>query len=521
MVLGLFSACSKEKTPDFKQRLRLNFFAEPSSLDPRKANYSISANIYPMLYDGLMRFDPSGQLVPSVAKSVSISNNGKFYIFHLRQTNWSNGDPVTAYDFEYAWKWVLDPQNPAPMASHLYCLKNGKMAKEGAVPVSWVGVYARDSETLIVELEHPLPYFLELTSVPNFYPINHLHPNKDETNSCIGNGPFVLKEWSPQREIVLEKNPHYWDARQVAMKGIHISFIQDMNTELQLFKRGELDWAGAPISQGLPYNALPQLHKSNLLQNHPFLGTYYYSFNTQHPPFNNQKVRKALSEAIRREEIVEHITQGGEIPAYRFVPSQVNFKSQKVSQRSPQEIQQLFEEGLRELNMTRSELPVISLSYNKSDMHHALAQAVQHCWKEVLDIEVKLKNHDWKAHLSEIRAGNFDIARLSWKGVSTDPIHFLEIFQQPDHPMHNTKWKNSQYASFVKRAMKSNQLDERLFYLAEAEKILTNEMPIAPVFYLTICYVKTPDLQGYAINQLGAIDFKWASFIGEHDQISD
>lgn len=520
VILSLLGACSKDHNHPLQQHLKLNFFAEPAHLDPRQANYSISSNIYPMLYDGLMRFDPSGRLVPSVAKSVSSSMDGRFYIFHLKQTTWSNGDPVTAYDFEYAWKWILDPNHPAPMASHLYCLKNGKLAKDGAVPLSWVGVYAKDSETLVVELEYPLPYFLELTSVPNFFPVNHLRQNEVEKFGCLGNGPFVVKEWKPQREISLERNPKYWDVHNVPLEEIHISFIQDPNTEMQLYKKKQLDWAGAPISQGLPYNALSNLHQSGLLDNHPFLGTYYYSFNTQRPPFNNQKIRKAFSAAIRRKDLVEHITQGGESPAYRFVPSSINFQDNDNVEPSPEEVQKLFEEGLKELRMTRSDLPNITLSYNKSDMHHALAQAVQHDWKEILGVDVQLKNRDWKAHLSEIKAGNFDIARLAWKGISSDPIHFLEIFQDPGHPMHNTQWKNSRFIKLVHTAMKSGQLDERLFYLAQAEKILTDEMPIAPVFYLNICYIKNPGLKGYVINQLGAIDFKWAAFEEEHGKIS-
>jgi len=192
ILLLCLAGCQKEPTPVKKQMLKLNFTAEPPTLDHRKINYSIAANVLPMIYDGLMRFDAKGNLVPSVAKSVEVSKGGRRYIFHLRRTNWSNGDPVTAYDFEFAWKWVLDPKNPAPLANHLYCLKNGKQAKEGCVPVSMVGVYARDSMTLVVDLQHPVPHFLELTSVYNFYPINHRRI--PHSNEIIGNGPFIVKE---------------------------------------------------------------------------------------------------------------------------------------------------------------------------------------------------------------------------------------------------------------------------------------------------------------------------------------
>jgi len=500
----LFSACQRDALQPEKRTLRLNFASEPTALDHRKINYSNAANVLPMLYDGLMRFDSEGNLVPSVAKSVEVSPNGKRYIFHLRRTSWSNGDAVTAYDFEYAWKWVLDPKNPAPLANHLYCLKNGKKAKEGRAPLSSVGVYARDSNTLVVELENPVPYFLELTSVYNFYPMNHLHTAGED--EVIGNGPFVLKEWQRQRVMTLEKNRAYWDKDAVQIERIIITFVQDANTELQLFKKGKLDWAGAPISPGLPFSALPKLKSLN---NHPYLGTYYYSLNTKRAPFNHPKIRKALSHAINREEIVEHITQGGESPAYRFVPPGANLttSNMKITQ---SDARALFDEGLRELGLTRNQLKPIVLTYNKNELHNALAQAVQHSWKKVLGLNIQLKHRDWKAHLSEIHVGNFDVARLTWKGLTSDPIHFLEIFQNPLHPMHRTGWVNQRYHHLIERAKRSSEPNERLFYLAAAEEILTAEMPIIPIFHLTICFVQNPLLKGYVINQLGGIDYKWA-----------
>lgn len=506
------AGCHKEPPLPEKKTLKLNFASEPTTLDHRKINYSNAANVLPMLYDGLMRFDASGNLVPSVAKTVKVSSDGKRYVFYLRRTSWSNGDPVTAHDFEFAWKWVLDPKNPAPLANHLYCLKNGKKAKEGHVPMSSVGVYARDSNTLIVELENPLPYFLELTSVYNFYPIHHLRNPTDQ--EILGNGPFVLKEWQPQRMMTLEKNPFYWDESEVRLNKVTITFVQDPNTELQLFNKGKLDWAGAPISLGLPFSSLPQLKS---LKNHPFLGTYYYSLNTKRPPFNNPKVRMALSQAINREEIVAHITQGGESPAYRFVPPGANFTTSNPKL-SPSQTRELFEQGLRELGIEREKLRPIVLTYNKNEMHNALAQAIQHNWKETLGLNVQLKHRDWKAHLSEIYVGNFDVARLTWKGLTSDPIHFLEIFQNPLHPMHRTGWVNHRYNQLIERAKRSSDPNDRLFYLAEAEKILTDEMPIIPVFHLTICFVQNPSLKGYVINQLGGIDYKWAYF--DDDTIS-
>ncbi len=347
IIAGGLIGCRSDSQTSEKQVLRLNFFAEPPTLDPRIGNYSIYANILPMLYDGLMRFEPSGKLAPSVAEDVEVSENGLVYIFHLKHTLWSNGDPVTAYDFEYAWKWTLNPSSPAPMASHLYCLKNGEAAHAGRVAVSQIGVFARDADTLVVELEKPIPFFLELVSVFNFYPVNHLHPDCFKNGKCIGNGPFYLKDWKPGQEMVLVKNLRYWDLEKVKLNQIEISFVQDMNTELQLFKKGLLDWAGAPLSQGLPSDAFPKLRAKGQLKTHPFLGTYFYSFNTRRPLLNNRKIRRALTYMIPRDEIVRHISQGNEVPALRFVPKQINVRDHPTDSFDIKEAKKLFSEGLQ------------------------------------------------------------------------------------------------------------------------------------------------------------------------------
>ncbi len=520
LISCALASCRSDSQTSDKQVLRLNFFAEPPTLDPRRGNYSIYSNILPMVFDGLMRIDPEGNLVPSVAKEVEVSNDKLTYIFHLRHTLWSNGDPVTAYDFEYAWKWTLNPGNPSPMASHLYCLKNGKACHEGRVSDSQIGVFARDADTLVVELDKPIPFFLELTAIFNFYPVNHHHPDCFDNGGCIGNGPFYLKDWKPGQQITLVKNLRYWDIDNVKLNEIDISFVQDMNTELQLFEKGLLDWAGAPLSQGLPSDAFPKLESNGQLKNHPFLGTYFYSFNTGHPPLDNRKVRQALTYTIPRDDIVKHITQGKEVAATRFMPQQINIRPHQNEQLDDYRARQLFEEGLEESGLSREDLPKLVISYNKSEMHHAIAQTIQHRWKEVFGIDIKLRCQDWKAHLSEVQAGNFDIARLAWKGLSSDPIHFLDIFQDPNHPMHSSGWNHSTFNEYINRATASKDRKKRLFYLAEAEEILTRDMPVAPVYYLTICYVKNPGLNRYVINQLGSIDFKWASFNTDEDLLT-
>ncbi|MCB1149672.1 MAG: peptide ABC transporter substrate-binding protein, partial [Chlamydiia bacterium] len=450
LAATLFTSCaSQDSQPSDKKELKLNFFAEPPSLDPRTGTYSIYSNILPMLFDGLMRFDQSGALVPSVAKEVSLSADGKTYTFRLKKTFWSNGDPVTAHDFEFAWKWILDPDNPAPMASHLYCIRGAKAANEGTAPLDAVGVFAKDSMTLVVELEHPLPFFPEMTAIYNFFPFN---ARTAESEEFIGNGPFKLEKWKPHQEITLVKNRGYWDAKSVKLDRIHISFVQDMNTELELFERGELDWAGAPTALGLAPNAFPKLRAEEKLHCEKFLCTYFYTFNTERRPFRSPKVRHALSKAIPRQDICDHITQGSEEPAYGFVPPSISYVHTKQEKLTDEQLVALYQEGLAEQGLTPDTVSPIYITYNTSDTHHAIAQTIQHCWKELFGLDVRLRSHDWKAHLSEISAGNFDVARLTWKGMTSDPYHFLEIFEDPKHPMQRTSWRSNQFLAEMDQA---------------------------------------------------------------------
>jgi len=450
-----------------------------------------------MLYDGLTRLGPDGKAHLSIAENYELSDDGKTYTFHLRNANWSNGERVTASHFVDSWKWMLDPKHPSPIASHFYLIENARQAKEGKAPLNKVGIRALDERSLQIKLIHPSPHFLELLSFYNFYP-THL-------NGSVYNGPFMLKKWKPNQKMILVKNPLYWDEKNVAIEKIEISFIHDANTEFQSFKSGQLDFAGAPTSPSLPNDAIRMMKEKGELHTVQAVANYFYVFNTKAFPFNNRNIRKAFSFTIPREEIVKYVTQGNEAPAYRFVPAadQAPF--------DPEKGREYLQKGLNELGIALADLPPLSLHYNVSENHHKIAQTVKEYWESRLGVRVSLKNQDWKSHLSLLKKGEFQMGRLSWKGMTRDPENFLILFSEQDHPMNNSGWRDEVYDALLQSANEEKDLKKRKKLLQQAEDRLMDEMPVAPLFFSTISYVKSKRLNGEYVSELGSVDFKWAS----------
>lgn len=515
-TIFLASGCTQNALSETGQTINLNIESEPPSLDPRKATDLTSAIVLKMLYDGLTRLGTNGKSRPSSAESIIISNDLKKYTFKLRnQLFWSNGDPVTAYDFEYAWKWTLTPGNNATYAYQLYVIKNGKAAKTGEVAIDEIGVHAVDDKTLIVELENPTPYFLELTSLMMFYPIHRkmdaIPDQFSQEGTLITNGPFSMTSWKHNNEIIVKKNTAYWDASSVTLDKIRLLMVPDANTELNMFEKGELDWAGTPLSIGLPSDAIPQLKELGQLHIKAHAATYFYELNTERFPLNHQKLRKALAYAIDRKAIIENITQSNQIAATGILPTPLALQSEPYFQDNDiAGARQLFQEFLKELHMDVKDLPILTLSYNTSEGHHRIAQAIQQQWKKALGITIQLENLEWKVYLDKLKNGDFDIARMSWVADFNDPITFLNSFTYKQTAANNTGWENAEYTKLIGEASIESNHKKRREILNQAEKILVNEMPIIPIYYLMNCYLKNPRLQNVLLSGLGDIDFKWA-----------
>jgi oligopeptide transport system substrate-binding protein len=520
----LLTGCGKsDKTyRPTSQELRLNLYSEPPTIDPRKAIDNVSISILNLCFEGLTRIDTSGVPTLAAAEKVEVSLDKKRYTFTLRNANWSDGQPVRAQDFEATWKTTLDPSFPCEFTPDLYILKNAQSAKSKRCPMAEIGVKALDDKTLQVDLDHPVPYFLEALATHSFFPtpqhITSIYPNWIDQH-YVGNGPFLMKSWKHHDTIILEKNPQYWDRDNLKLEKVTFMIVEDETTELTMYENGQLDWAGYPFST-LPTEALPSLEKKGDLHSYSIAGTYYYIFNTKEFPFTNANIRKAFSLAINRQSIVTNITQMGQRPAMGLIPPtmwknpEAYFKDNDII-----EARKLFELGLKELGTTVEQLPEITLSYNTLTSHHKIAQAIQEQWNIAFGIRVKLENKEWKVFLDELRLNKFQIARMGGLANVNDPVTFLDFYRYLSSSNNYSQWNNPQFSELLEQADLTVDESKRTHLLQEAEKVLIGDMPIAPIYFYTGTFLKKPYVNGIYLSKLNNLELKWA-YVEMNDKIS-
>lgn len=498
-----------------EQILDVNIKSEPPSLHPGEANDTFSATVLDQIFEGLTRVDQNGEVTEAMAEDIEVSEDQTTYTFHIRENaNWSNGDPVTAEDFEYAWKWILDPKNAdTDYAYQLYPIKNAEDVKENGMPMDEVGITVEDEKKLIVELEQPTPYFLELTAFMTYYPLNKnvVEGNKDWSTDAsedyVTNGPFTLESWQHKDNIVLEKIDDYWDSETVKLETINMHMIEDENTELNMFERGELDRAGAPTGS-IPLAAIQSLKEENRLNISPKSGVFYYMFNTEEEPFTNKNIRKAFAYAIDRQGIIDNITQTEEIPAMALVPSAI-FEENEVGyfkDNNMEEAKKYLEKGLEELGI--DELPEITLSYFTDEENKNISEALQDMWKKNLGVDVILDNEEWQVYLNTMSEGDYQVGRLGWSGDFNDAINFLEIFQKGGGNNY-ANWENDEYSNLLKESKTESDPDKRYEIMRQAEEIFMEEMPVAPIFFYSNVWVQQENVHDIEVSPLGSVQYKW------------
>lgn len=505
------------------QTLNINIAQEPPSLDPAQATDSTSFTVLKSVFSGLMRIGKDGKPAMDIAKSVNTSSDGKTWTIKLRDAKWSNGDPVTAQDFVYEWKHVLNPKTGAAYAYQMYPIKNAQKINDpkSKMSVDKLGVQAVDSHTLKIQLNRATPYFKQLLAFPTFYPVDmkvvKANPKwaSDAGQNYVTNGPFTLSKWDHKNEITLKKNSKYWNASKVHLDTIKMEMVNDSNTELTQYKSGQLDWAGSPTGN-LPLAAIPSLKSSGKLHIKPIAGVYYYAFNVKDPIFKDKNMRYAFSLAIDRSSIVKNVTKGGQIPAMALVPPSMWSSNKKgyFKDNNVAKAKQYLKKGLKDLGYkSASQLPAITLSYNTSDAHKAIAVAIQNMWKQNLGVNVKLYNAEWKVYLDRMQKGNFQIGRMGWLGDFNDPINFLEIFKSVGGNNY-TNWSSKQYASLLNKSYTESG-SQRTQTMKKAEKLFMNDMPIAPIYFYTNTWLQKPYVKGVVLDGLGSVDYTWA-YIAKH-----
>lgn len=521
IVLSLLSACSQAPEPTKENRptvtLRINIGDDPQALDPRKARTLTSSTLCRMLFEGLTRLNDHDEPELALAESVDISEDRTTYVFTLKEAYWSNGDPITAYDFAYSWTSVLDPLFPAPQAHLMYPIKNAKAAKTQALQSGELGIRALDDRTLYVELELPTPYFLELTALPVYLPINHRVDRKSSSWALKSDpeyftcsGPFQLDSWRHYDRMVMKKNPNYWDADRVQLDEIHLTMVS-AQTAFMMYQQGELDWAGSPLDT-LPAEAIPQLQLEDALLSKPASATAWFNINIEQAPFTSEKVRQAFAYAIDRQELVTQLLGGTQQPAYGIVPPSANWPTASYFDgRDSDDIQRLLEEGLQEQNLTRETLPAITLLYATSDRSQKIAEAVQQQWRRTLGVDVQLQNLEKKVFFDHLQQKNFQISIGNWFADINDPIDFLGIFSDKTNGTNNTNWDDAVFANLLEMSRLEKDPAERLHILQLAEKRLMEEMPVIPLFHFSLNFTKKSAVEGVHVSGLGWLDFKAAN----------
>lgn len=496
------------------QILRLHLPRAAQSLDPRLGVDKISGVVIKMLYEGLMRINESGEVEPAIAKSYTLSQDQKTYCFTLRESTWSNGAPLTAYDFEYAWKKILEPDFRSHYSFLFFPIKNAEAVKKGEKPVNQIGLRSLDAYTLCVELEYPFPAFLDLTSSWIFSPLckelDQKHPgwayHSGETYVC--NGPFKLDQWKLNDDLQVIKNSLYWDSPSVKLDRIQVNIIEDENMGINLFERGELDWVGDPLSKIPPAAVLSLQNKHQLVHSETCFGLFWLQLNCERLPFQSSTMRKAFAAAIDRKKIIEQVMHSEDVPAYGFSSKIPNEQlDNPFKKMDPQE---LFTQGLEELGLVAKALPPIVITHSDIEEHESVSHEIGRAWEEKFGVKVKYERILWNAYFEALLRNEIMVGALAWYPRFDHPTYFYDLLVFREHRIRTTSWKNQNYSRLISSAKHAENREACLAILSQAEQLLLEEMPVIPLFYQKFRYIKNPRLKGCILSNTNQIDFRTA-----------
>jgi oligopeptide transport system substrate-binding protein len=468
--------------------------ADPETLDSHKTSVTSEAHLLRDLSDNLFVHTMKGEVVPSLAQSWTVSADGTVYTFKLRPTaKWSNGEPVTAADMVANYRRIMDPVTGAKYANILYALKNAEKINKKAegAKLDDLGVKAIDATTLEMTLERPTPYFLEL--------LTH------QTSAPVHAASVVLKEWVPNSHIRLDKNPHFWDAANVQIERIMYYPTPDFSAAARRFMAGELHF-----TSDIPADQVKMLRErlGSQLNIAPYLGTYYIALNMAKKPFDDVRVRNALSMAIDREFIAEQIWSGTMLPAYGFIPPGIgNYgKPQEAIYKTlaPIEREDKAKALLAAAGFGPGKPLKVELRYNMSDNNKNTVVAVADQWKQI-GVETTFINTDARTHFAHLRnGGDFDAARAGWIADYSDPQNFLFLSLSENTAFNYAKYKNPDFDAIMKRADNETDIAKRANILKEADTILTRDEPNIPILWYSTKNLISTRLKGFSSNPRGA-----------------
>ena len=519
----ILTSCQKETQVARANRegiLLVGNSAEPKALDHQLVTGVPESKVIGALFEGLVGEDPAldDATPPGAAASWEHNEDMTQWVFRLQpEGKWSDGAPVTAHDFVFAYNRLLHPDFAGPYAEMLYFLENAEAFNKGKITdFSQVGVKAVDDFTLAVKLREPVPYLPSLTRhytwfpVPRHVVLQHGKMTDRFTKwsvlpNLVGNGAFKLSAWRFHDFIEVKRNPHYWNATDVGLNGIRFYPIENPYTETRAFLSGQLH----TIYQ-LPSDLIQTVKKNNpeFLRQEPYVGTTFVRLNTKRPALADPRVRQALSLTLDREQICEHIMEGF-FPAHSMTPKMGSYQPEPKLSFDPEKARAL----LAEAGFPDGEgFPVYSMLISRPSAR-AGAEALQAMWSKHLNIRINIQNMDWGSYINAQQTLNFDMASAGWIGDYLDPTTFLNLWTQ-GNGNNNTGWSDPRYEALLREAALKSDPTARLALFREAEGLLMDAQPIVPISYYTRNYLLRPEVKGW--HPLLLDNHPWAAIRLEH-----
>jgi oligopeptide transport system substrate-binding protein len=481
--------------------------AEPDSLDPHKAQGIYESNIIGDMFVGLMTEDIAANPVPGAATSYVSSPDGLVYTFTLRDHLWSDGTPVTAHDYVFSLRRLMNPKTAAQYATILYTIKNAQAVNGGRMPLDKLGVRAIDDKTLEITFDDEVPYIAQLmTHFTSFAVPQHVVEKHGDAwlnpKNIVVNGPYILKEWIANDHVLLVKNPHFYDAENVVVERVYYYPTPDYSAALKRFRAGELD-----TNSGVPSQEIDWV-RANLprsLRIAPWMATEYLQFNVTRPPFNDLRVRKAASLAIDREVIASRIMRAGERAAYSFVPPDMpdypgkahcDFESMPMNERIAQAKALLAAAGYNASNP-------LTFEYNFQDQSdpRLVAVALQAMWKAI-GAEVQLACVETLVHYNLMRKQQFSVGEAGWSADYRDAKDWLMLWQTVSRDMNCGLYSNPKYDALVDQSDHTRDPVQRGLLLQQAEQISLDDVAYAPIFFSTSRMLISPEVKGWVNNNI-------------------
>lgn len=520
-VMTIIAGCGFEETAaSDEQVLSLSVATEPV-MDPAIINDAYSEAMVKNIFDGLARPTNEGEIVPAVAESWDVSEDGQTYTFHIREdATWNNGEAITAQDFEYSWKRIVNPETGSPNASSMFMIQGAEEYYMGEGSADEMKATAIDEDTFEVVLTEEAPYFPELTA--RSVAMMPVHQETVEANPSwateagegfVANGPFNLTEWNHNGNYTVEQNENYWDIENVSLDRVEVQIIENPTTANASFQNGDLDYIGIPFNT-IPADAIDAYKEEETLKVTDIGAIYMYKLNTTDEVMQNVHMRRALAYAIDRQDLIDNVVKGNQVPALGAVaPTAEGFEEDRghFQDAHYETARKELEQGMEELGYEKaSEIP-ITIETNDNDSHIAVAQYIQEDWKNELKIEAEISTAEMNVHFDNLNQMNYQIGRTGPTVDYNDPNAFLEHFYSVDDGTNQTGWENEEYQTLLDAAIVETDEAKQMEMYKNAEEIIMSDMPFIPIYYYSNPQVINEDVEGFFVDGMVDVQLKEVS----------